>query len=82
MTTNNDDNRTSLLSAAGIGRAVACCLAFELLGGTALLSGLVAAIGLSTGLTYVAVVGLGGILAALLVVGYQQRGRQTHGYVN
>lgn len=80
MTTDNDDHdRPSLLSAAGLGGAVACCLALELLGGAAILGGLAAAIGLSTGLTYVAIIGVGGILAALLAVGYQQRGGGTHG---
>ena len=37
---------------------VACCLALELLGGAVILSGVAAAIGLSTGLMYVTVVGL------------------------
>lgn len=69
----------SLLTYAGIGGAVACCAALELLGGTALLGGLAAVIGVSTGLTYLAVVGLGGILAVLFVRGYQQVGGVTHG---
>lgn len=59
---------------AGFGGAAVCCLALELLGATALVSGLAAAIGFSTGLTYAAVVGLGGVLAVLLALGYQQDG--------
>lgn len=62
----------SWLPYAGVGGAAACCLGLELLGGAALVSGLGAAVGLSSGLTYAAVVGLGGVLGALLVAGYQE----------
>jgi hypothetical protein len=71
MTTDTDDH-PSLLSAAGIGGAVACCLGLELLGGAAVLGGLAAAIGLSTGHIYVGIIGVGGVLAALLTISYQQ----------
>jgi hypothetical protein len=66
------DDTESWLPYAGIGGLTVCCLALEVLGGVAVVSGLAAAIGLSTGLTYAVVVGLGGLLAALLVAGYQQ----------
>ncbi len=70
MTTNTDEHeRTSLLTAAGVGGAVACCPALELLGGAAVLGGLTATIGVSMGVTYVTVIGVGGILAALLASG-------------
>lgn len=78
MTDNNPDGE-SLLTYAGFGGAVACCAALELLGGAALVGGLATALGLSTDLTYLAVVGLGGLLAVLLVRGYQQVGGVTHG---
>ena len=73
-----DNDTESLLTSAGIGGVVVCCAALELLGGAALLGGLAAALGLSTGLTYLTVVGLGGLLAVLLVRGYQQVGGITH----
>jgi hypothetical protein len=83
MTTDTDDpDHTSLLSAAGIGGAVACCLALELLGGAAVLGGLAAAIGLSTGLIYVAVIGVGGVFAALFASGYHANWWRTDDYVN
>lgn len=66
------DDTESWLPYAGVGGLTVCCLALEVLGGAAVVSGLAAAIGLSTGLTYAVVVGLGGLLAALLVAGYQQ----------
>lgn len=74
--TNNDPE--SLLTSAGLGGAVVCCAALELLGGTALLGGFAAVLGLSTGLTYLTVVGLGGLLAVLFVIGYQQLGGRMH----
>ena len=72
------DDSTSLLAYAGIGGAVACCAALELLGGAALLGGLAAALGLATGLTYLAVVGLAGLLATGLAYGYRTDQPQTH----
>ena len=66
------DEPESLLTYAGIGGAVVCCAALELLGGTVLLGGLAAVIGLSTGLTYLAVIGAGGVSTVLLVLGYRQ----------
>jgi MFS superfamily sulfate permease-like transporter len=66
------DDTESWLPYAGIGGLTVCCVALEVLGGVAVVSGLAAAIGLSTGLTYAVVIGLGGLLAALLVAGYQQ----------
>jgi hypothetical protein len=83
MTADTDDpDRTSVLSGAGIGGAVACCLGLELLGRAAALSGLAAVIGLSTGFTYAAVVGLGGVLAALFASGYHVNWWRTDDYVN
>lgn len=73
-----DNDAESLLTSAGIGGAVICCAALEFLGGTALLGGLAAALGLSTGLTYLTVVGLSGIFAVLLVLGHKQLGGRTH----
>jgi MFS superfamily sulfate permease-like transporter len=66
------DDTESWLPYAGIGGLTVCCVALEVLGGVAVVSGLAAAIGLSTGLTYAFVICLGGLLAALLVAGYQQ----------
>lgn len=74
-----DPESDSLLAYAGLGGTVACCAALELLGGTALVGGLAAAVGFSIGLTYAVIVGLGGILAVLFVLGYQQVGGVTHG---
>ena len=68
------DEPESFLTYAGIGGAIACCAALELLGGAALLGGLAAVIGFSTGLTYLVVIGVGGIITALLVLGYHQYG--------
>lgn len=68
----------SLLSYAGVGGAVVCCAALELLGGVAILGGLAATVGLSTGLTYLIVVGIGGILVAVLALGYRHVGEATH----
>lgn len=59
---------------AGLGGAGGCRLALELLGGTALVGGLVTVIGFSSGVTYAAVVGFGGVLAVLLALGHQQVG--------
>ncbi|MFB6235117.1 MAG: hypothetical protein ABEH81_09895 [Halopenitus sp.] len=69
----------SWLPYAGAGGAAVCCLGLELLGGAALASGLGAAAGLSSGLTYAVIVALGGVLTALLVAGYQQLARVNHG---
>lgn len=73
-----DNDAESLLVYAGFGGAVVCCAALELLGGAVLLGGLAAVLGLSTGLTYLTVVGLGGILTALFVLGYRQLGGTAH----
>lgn len=61
-----------LLTLAGVGGIVGCCLALELLGGVALVSGLAAASGLSNGILYAAIVGLSGLLAVVLAVGYRE----------
>lgn len=73
------DGTRSWLQRAGFGGAAICCLALELLGGAAVLGAIGAVLGLSTGLTYVAVVGVGGVLAAVLAVGYQRIGATTYG---
>ena len=67
---NKEDS--SLLTYAGFGGVVACCLALELLGGTVVLGGIAATVGLSMGLMYVAIVGLAGVLVALLALLYRQ----------
>ncbi|MFC6616222.1 hypothetical protein ACFQAS_15050 [Halopenitus salinus] len=61
----------SWLPYAGVGGVVACCLGLELLGGAVVVGGLAATIGLSTGVTYLAVVGLGGLVALFVAAGYQ-----------
>lgn len=73
-----NDESESLLTYAGFGGVAACCLGIELLGGAALLGGLAATVGLSTGLTYLIIAGIGGIVAALLVLGYRQLGGTNH----
>lgn len=67
-----EEESGSLLAYAGVGGVVACCLALELLGGAIILGGLAATIGLSTGLTYLVVLGVGGALAVLLAISYRQ----------
>jgi len=57
------DDDTSLTAYAGLGGIAACCLAIELLGGAAILTGAAAAIGLSTGMTYVGITGFAGLVA-------------------
>lgn len=57
---------------AGLGGAVTCCAVIELLGGAVILGGLAAFLGLSTGITYLAVAGLGGLAGALAAVGYRR----------
>lgn len=74
----DDDQSTSLLAYAGLGGVVVCCFGLELLGGTAVLGGLATAVGLSTGLTYLAVTGLGGLVAALVMLGYRRVQRETY----
>ncbi|WP_254538725.1 hypothetical protein [Halomarina litorea] len=64
----------SLLPYAGVGGVALCCLGLELLGGAALLSGVVAAVGVSAEVGYLVVVGIGGLVAVLLVAGYQRIG--------
>ncbi|WP_435079165.1 hypothetical protein [Halococcus sp. AFM35] len=72
------DGGPSLLGYAGVGGVVACCLVLELLGGAAVLGSVAAAVGLSTGLTYVAVIGLVGVLVVLLTLGHQQYKQTNH----
>ena len=69
----------SWLPYAGVGGVVACCLGLEMLGGAAVLGGLAATIGLSTGVTYLAVVGLGGLIALLFAAGYHHIGEVNDG---
>lgn len=69
----------SWLPYAGVGGLVACCLGLELLGGAVVLGGLAATIGLSTGLTYLAVVGLGGLVALGLAAVYHHIGEVNDG---
>jgi hypothetical protein len=69
---------SSLLGYAGVGGVVAYCLVLDLLGGVAVLGSVAAAVGLSTGLTYVAVVGLAGVLMVVLTLGYRQYGQTSH----
>lgn len=66
------DESESLLSYVGVGGAVVCCVALELLGGATILGGLATLIGLSTGLAYLVLIGIGGLVAALLALGYRQ----------
>lgn len=73
-----DEESESVLAYAGVGGVTVCCLGIELLGGAALLGGLAATIGLSTGLTYLVVTGVGGAVAALLALGYRQSQGATH----
>ena len=72
------EENSSLLPYAGLGGVVACCLALELLGGAVILSGVAAAIGLSTGLMYVTVVGLVGVLVVFLLFGYHRYARRNY----
>ena len=71
-------NESSLLTYAGFGGVIACCLALELLGGAVILGGVAAAIGLSTGLMYVTVVGLVGVLVVFLLFGYRRYARMNY----
>ncbi len=66
MRTVTDDD-TSLTVYAGLGGIAVCCLAIELLGGAAILGGVAAAVGLSTGMTYLGIAGLAGVSAAGMV---------------
>ena len=72
------EENSSLLPYAGLGGVVACCLALELLGGAVILSGVAAAIGLSTGLMYVTVVGLVGVLVVFLLFEYRRYARMNY----
>lgn len=62
----------SLVAYAGVGGALACCAVIELLGGAVILGGLATVLGLSTGLTYLAIAGLGGLVAAGAALGYRR----------
>lgn len=67
----NDD--VSLTAYAGAGGVAACCLVLELLGGATILTGIASAIGLSTGLTYVGVVGFAGLIATGVAYLYKKK---------
>lgn len=73
-----DEAAESVVAYAGLGGVAVCCLGIELLGGAAILGGLATAVGFSTGLTYLAVAGMGGVLAALLAVGYRHYQTAIH----
>lgn len=74
-----DDSSDSRVPAAGFGSVavlggVVCCMGLKLLGGAILFSGIAAMVGLSTGLVTFLVGGVGGLIVALLVLGYRQAG--------
>ena len=69
------DGKNSQLFTFGLGGIVACCGAIELLGGAAALGGIASVLGLSTGLTYLILVGLAGSFSALIVLLYQKNRR-------
>jgi hypothetical protein len=71
-------NEKSLLTYVGLGGVVGCCLAVELLGGAAILSGVAGVLGFSTGSTYLAVVGVTGLFTTLLALGYRQYRGVSH----
>lgn len=77
MPSDTDPDTASAVTYAALGGAVACCAALELLGGAVILGGVAAMIGLSTGVTYLVVVGVTGLLIAASVVAYR-RSRTTH----
>lgn len=70
----NGGTSDSVVPYAGVGGIAVCCLGLELLGGAAILGGLATTIGLSTGLTYLAVVGISGLMAVVIAFGYRQFG--------
>ena len=74
----DESHSESLLPYAGLGGIGVCCLGIELLGGAAIMSGLAATVGLSTGTTYLGVVGVGGLALALLVLGVHQFSEALH----
>lgn len=49
-----------------------CCAVIEILGGAVILGGLAAFLGLSTTVTYLAIAGAGGLMAALAALGYDR----------
>lgn len=71
------DDDQSLLAYAGLGGVIVCCFGLELLGGTAVLGGLAAPVGLSTGLTDLALTVLGGLVAVLVLLGSRRVQRGT-----
>ena len=71
----------SWLPYAGAGGILACCLGLEMLGGAVVLGGLATTIGLSTGVTYLAVVGLGGLVALGLAAGYHHFEEVNDGFL-
>ncbi|WP_255152804.1 hypothetical protein [Halorarius halobius] len=75
------DDADSWLPYAGVGGVVACCLGLEVLGGAVVVGGLATTIGLSMGVTYLAVVGLGGLVALGLAAGYHHIGEANDGFL-
>ena len=74
-----DDTSDSRFPAAGIGSVavlggIVCCMGLKLLGGAILFSGIATVVGLSTGLVTFLVGGVGGLIVALLVLGYRRAG--------
>lgn len=74
-----DDGSDSLLPFAGAGgfavlAGVVCCLGLKLVGGAVLFGGIAATIGLTTDQTTFVVGGVGGLLLAVLVLGYRRFG--------
>jgi hypothetical protein len=74
-----DDTSDSRFSVAGIGSVailggIVRCMGLKLLGGAILFSGIASGAGLSTGLVTFLVGGVGGLIVALLVLGYQRVG--------
>ena len=74
-----DDTSDSRFSVAGIGSVavlggIVCCMGLKLLGGAILFSGIATVVGLSTGLVTFLVGGVGGLIVALLVLGYRRAG--------
>lgn len=67
------DDNTPLTAYAGLGGIAACCLVLELLGGAAILTGVATAIGLSTGMTYLVVIGFVGLAVTGMAYLYRRR---------
>jgi len=74
-----DNTSDSRFSVAGIGSVavlggIVRCTGLKLLGGAILFSGIATVVGLSTGLVTFLVGGVGGLIVALLVLGYRRAG--------